>query len=238
MTEKLYMEDCYQRSFQANVEEVRDDGIVLDTTAFYPTGGGQPADQGSLATDTTTTEVTDVQERDGAVVHIVGSTDGFEQGQKVEGDVDWDRRYLLMRLHTAQHLLSAVVLDEFGAETVGNQIHVGEARMDFEPADFSDEDLQRIQNICNSYIDEDRDVTIGQMPRSEVEERIAVGRSNLDLIPDHIDPLRVVEIDGLDICPCGGTHVGGLDEIGHMEITDRSSKGADTDRIRFTIDDA
>ncbi len=238
MTEKLYMEDCYRRSFQATVEDVLDDGIVLDTTAFYPEGGGQPADQGTLQADTTTTEVTDVQKRDGAVIHVVDSTDGFEEGQTVEGDIHWERRYLLMRLHTAQHLLSTVVLDGFGAKTVGNQIHPGEARMDFEPASFSEEDLQCIQNTCNSYIDEDRTVTIGQMPRSEIEDRIAVGRSNLDLIPDHIDPLRVVEIDGLDLCPCGGTHVDGLDEIGHMEITDRSSKGANTDRIRFTIDDA
>jgi len=238
MTEKLYMENCYLQSFDATVEGFHDDGIVLDVTAFYPEGGGQPPDHGRLQTDTATVTVTDVQERNGSVVHIVGSTDSFEQGQAVEGEIDWERRYLLMRLHTAQHLLSAVVLDEFGAETVGNQIKIGEARMDFEPADFSSEDLQAIQNICNSYIDEDRDVTIGQMPRDEIEDRIAIGRSNLDLIPDQIDPLRVVEIEGLDICPCGGTHVSGLDEIGHMEITDRSSKGADTDRIRFTIDDA
>lgn len=238
MTEKLYMEDCYLRSFQATVEAVQDEAIVLDATAFYPEGGGQPADHGTLATDTTTTEVTDVQEQDGSIRHVVGSTAGFQEGQTVEGDIDWERRYPLMRLHTAQHLLSAVVLEEFDAETVGNQIHTDEARMDFEPASFSEENLRRIQNTCNSYIEEDKNVTIGQMPRKEVEQRIAVGRSNLDLIPDSIDPLRVVEIEGLDLCPCGGTHISGLDEIGRMEITERSSKGADTDRIRFRIEDA
>ncbi|MDY6771338.1 MAG: alanyl-tRNA editing protein [Candidatus Nanohaloarchaea archaeon] len=238
MTDALYMEDCYLRSFTATVKEVGSGFIVLDETAFYPEGGGQPADQGNLSNSDHSTSVTDVQKENGQIRHYVDSTEEFEAGQEVEGSIDWDRRYTLMRMHTAQHLLSAVVLQEFDAETAGNQIHEEYSRMDFSPVSFSDEDLERIENRCNSLIQEEIPVKIYEKPRNELEDEMHVGRSNLDLIPDSIDPLRVVEIEDVDLCPCGGTHVENLKEIGRIEITGRQSKGEDTDRVTFEIRDA
>jgi len=237
MTEPLYMDDCYTETFRATVKEVGNDYIVLDKTAFYPKGGGQPADLGTLKNDSTTVDVEDVFKQDGDIRHRVPSTGSFEEGQQIKGAVDWDRRYKLMRMHTAQHLVSAVVLEMFDAETAGNQIHPDHSRIDFKPARFSDEELQKIQNRCNSLIEEEREVRIYEKSRDELEEEVHLGRTNLDLIPDHIDPLRVVEIEGFDLCPCGGTHVSNLDEIGRIEIQGRQSKGSETDRITFEINE-
>jgi misacylated tRNA(Ala) deacylase len=238
MTERLYMNDCYLKSFNATIEKVSDGYVVLNRTAFYPEGGGQPADHGTMSTDDIEQQVRDVQKEQGEIRHMVDSTDDLQEGQEVEGRIDWDRRYTHMRMHTAQHLLSAVVLDLFNAKTAGNQIHTSYSRMDFNPIQFSDEQLRQIENECNSRIEEEREVTIDQRPRDEVEEAVAVGRTNLDLIPDHIDPLRVVEIEGYDLCPCGGTHVDNLKEIGGIRITERKSKGAETDRLVFELKNA
>ncbi|MDY6777628.1 MAG: alanyl-tRNA editing protein [Candidatus Nanohaloarchaea archaeon] len=237
MTEKLYMDDCYQKGFNADIIQIGNGYIVLDQTAFYPKGGGQPSDTGRLATDSAETQVNRVRREDGDIRHFVDTTDGFSKGDTVEGIIDWERRHRLMRMHTAQHILSAVVLDEFDAETAGNQIHEDYSRMDFEPIQFTDQQLQKLENRCNSIIEEELDVSIYYEDRDDLIEDLPPGRSNLDLIPDHVDPLRVVEIEDTDICPCGGTHVRNTGEIGQIEITGRQSKGEDIDRVTFTLHD-
>lgn len=230
------MEDCYAETVSTQVEAIRAGGIVLSETVFYPEGGGQPADQGVINVGGTSIQVTDVSVDHGEILHHVESTDPITEGDDVDARIDWERRHMLMRMHTAQHLLSAVVLDMFDAKTVGNQIHPSYSRIDFEPVNFSQKDLDRIERRCNALIEEERSVSIYEEDRETVVEKLPVGRSNLDLIPDHIDPLRVVEIEGLDICPCGGTHVSNLDEIGRFIIEDRKSKGEDIDRIEFSLD--
>jgi len=152
-----------------------------------------------------------------------------------EGSVDAERREAHCRMHTAQHVVSRVVLDEYGAETAGNQIHADRSRIDFEPADFSDEDVERIERLSNEAIERDLAVTKAERPREEVEGRTDEGRALLNLIPDHVDPLRVVEIEEFDYCPCGGTHVDSLGEVGRVEITNRESKGEATERIEFVL---
>ncbi len=237
MTEKLYMGDCYKKSFSSKIEKVGDDYIVLKQSAFYPEGGGQPADHGTIQSDGFETRVTDVQKRQGEVRHYVDDTSKLTRGDEVEGQIDWERRYSHMRMHTAQHLLSAVVLDMYDAETVGNQIHADYSRMDFSPINFTDEQLEKIENRCNSLIQEKLPVTISNMRREQAEEEVPVGRTNLDLIPDHVDPLRIVEIEDYDICPCGGTHLNNIKEIGRLRIKERTNKGADTDRIVFELEE-
>lgn len=236
MSHPLYMNDCYKSQVSTTIETVRDNAVVLEETVFYPEGGGQPSDTGSIASGDEQIAVTGVQKRDGAIEHTVETTEPFKQGMSVEASIDWDRRHQLMRMHTAQHLLSAVVLDMFDAETVGNQIHMDYSRIDFEPVSFSQEDIDVIERRCNALIEDERTVSIYEEDRDTVVTKLPVGRSNLDLIPDHIDPLRVVEIQDLDICPCGGTHVASLDEIGMISIDERQSKGADIDRLLFSID--
>jgi len=238
MTELCYLpDDDDVTSFTATVERSTDDYIVLDGTYFYPEGGGQPADKGALEWQSGSAGVVDVQKSGGDVRHVIDRVDGTlpDAGETVNGQVDAERRRTLRRMHTAQHLVSKVVLDEFGAETAGNQIHTDRSRIDFSPADFSEEDVAFIEKRSNQFIERDLAVTKAEMPRREAEDRTPEGRGLLDLIPDHVDPLRMVEIEGVDLCPCGGTHVDQLGEIGRIRVTDRVNKGADTDRIEFEL---
>lgn len=240
MTELRYLpNDDDVTSFTATVEKATDEYVVLDGTYFYPEGGGQPADQGALSWGNGSARVVDVQKKGGDVRHYIEDLEGDlpDEGDTMEGQVDEDLRWAFRRMHTAQHLVSKVVLDEFGASTAGNQIHADRSRIDFEPADFSDEDVAFVEQRTNELIDEDLRVTKSEMARDEAEERTPEGRGLLDLIPDHVDPLRMVEIEGVDLCPCGGTHVNHLAQIGHVNITDRISKGADIDRLEFELVD-
>lgn len=240
MTELRYLPDHDDvTTFTATVETATDDYIVLDGTYFYPEGGGQPADRGTLEWEGGSAPVVDVQKKGGDVRHYLDDVEGTlpAEGDEVTGDLDEERRQKHRRMHTAQHVVSKVVLDEFGAQTAGNQIHADRSRIDFEPANFSEEDVAFIEKRTNAVINQDLPVEKKQMPRAEAEERTPEGRGLLDLIPDHVDPLRMVEIDGLDLCPCGGTHVDRLGEIGRIRITNRTSKGADVDRIEFELED-
>ena len=238
MTELRYLPDADDvTTFTAEVIESTDEYVVLDGTYFYPEGGGQPADQGTLQWADGRGTVIDVRKSHGEIRHVLESLEGDrpEAGETVEGRIDAKRRRQLSRYHTAQHVVSRVVLEEYGATTAGNQIHPDRARIDFEPATFSDEDLARIERLSNEAIAADHEVTKANRPRDEVEAAVDEGRALLHLIPDHVDPLRVVEIDDFDVCPCGGTHVDSLGELGRVEITDRTTKGTDVDRIEFVL---
>jgi misacylated tRNA(Ala) deacylase len=140
-------------------------------------------------------------------------------------------------MHTAQHILSWVVLNMYDASTAGNQIHEDYSRIDFEPANFSEKDIEKIEKGVNSLIEKELEVEKKEMDRELVEERVQEGRTNLDIIPDNIDPLRVVIIGDEDLCPCGGTHVDNLKEIGKIKITERRSKGADVERLEFELEE-
>jgi misacylated tRNA(Ala) deacylase len=244
VTEQRYLPDADDvTEFEATVAEATDDYVVLDGTYFYPEGGGQPADRGELSWDDGSADVVKVRKNHGDVRHYVenvtgdedGASDLPEAGEQVRGEIDEARREAHRRMHTAQHVVSRVVLDEFGAHTAGNQIHADRSRIDFEPADFSDEDVATIERLSNEAIERDLAVTKAERPREEVEERTEEGRALLDLIPDHVDPLRVVEIEGFDYCPCGGTHVDSLGDLGEVRVTNRESKGEDTERVEFEL---
>lgn len=240
MTELLFLPDNdYDKEFDAEVTKTREaDGyIVLDRTLFYPEGGGQPADHGTISWDGKNAEVTEVQKKHGEVRHYVEGNELPEPGTEVHGEIDWERRYKHMRMHTAQHVLSKVVLDMYNATTAGNQIHEDRSRIDFKPVEFTDEDIEKIENAANAMIEEALVVEKKNMSRDRLEAEVEEGRSNLNLIPDHIDPLRVVIIGDEDICPCGGTHVDNIEEIGEIDIIERTTKGADTERLEFVLKD-
>ena len=237
MSEQRYLpDDEYTREFETSVTDVDDDTVVLAGTYFYKEGGGQPADHGTLSWDGGSARVIDVRQDHGEIRHtLVG--DLPDPGTTVRGELDWERRYAHMRYHTAQHVVSKVVLDEFDASTAGNRIHTDRARIDFEPAAFDTDDLRTIERLSNDLIERDLPVEKSRRSRDALEAETPDGRTNLDLIPDHVDPLRAVAIGDVDVCPCGGTHVDGLGELGRIEIVDRTSKGADVDRIEFVLDD-
>lgn len=237
MTELLYLPDNeYQKEFDTEVVKTREkDGyIVLDKTLFYKKGGGQPCDKGKIYWNGEESEVSKVRKEDGEVRHYIKGKVP-DKGTEIHGEIDWERRYKHMRMHTAQHVISWVVLNMYDGSTAGNQIHEDYSRIDFEPADFTETHVEKIEKAANSLIKKELKVEKEFRDRETVEEEIQEGRSNLEIIPDGIDPLRIVIIGGEDICPCGGTHVDNLDEIGEINIMNRKSKGSNKERLEFEL---
>ena len=238
VTELRYLpDDDGVTEFTATVTEATDEYILLDGTYFYPEGGGQPTDHGTLRWDGGHASVVDARKNHGDVRHYVESIEGEQpvSGTTVDGSIDAARRERLRRMHTAQHVVSRVVLDEYDATTAGNQIYEERSRIDFEPASFDEDDIAAIEEQTNAVIERDLSVTKAHRARDAVEDDVPTGRTQIDLIPDHVDPLRVVEIEDYDMCPCGGTHVDRLKAVGGIEIVDRVSKGTDVDRIEFEL---
>lgn len=228
-----YLTDTAARSFETTVSRVVDDRIVLASTLFYPEGGGQPADHGTLRADGTEWSVTDVQKKD-TIYHTLAG-DPPEAGTTVTGELDWERRYAHMRYHTAQHLLSALLIDEFDAPTTGNQLYTEYARMDVEHDRFSDDDLAHITARMNDLIADARPVTWYELDRETAERELDPVRTRIDLLPKSIDQLRIVEIEGYDRTACAGTHVANTEELGEFEMQGRESRGKGFERVRFVL---
>jgi misacylated tRNA(Ala) deacylase len=238
-TELLYLpepERAYERTFEAEVVEATDEHVKLDRTLFYPTGGGQPHDEGVLAAGDEQVPVTDVRKDHGDPLHEL---DGPvpQEGATVEGEIDWARRHQLMRMHTSQHVLSAIVYDKHDAVTKGNQIHTDYSRVDFDVDEFTEDDLEEIENACNDVFDDDVPVEGYEEERSRLKKRIDTERTLLHLIPDHVTTLRVVEVGDVDITPCAGTHVERTGEIGRMRLLRTENKGSGRTRIVYDLQD-
>lgn len=238
-TEQLYLQSIeagYYTDFNATVTFVEDDKVSLDRTLFYPLGGGQNWDTGTLEGPNGALNVTEVRGR-GNILHSLETNHQLEIGDEVKGTIDWQRRHAHMRMHTAQHLVSGVVYETFnGARTVGNQIHHDRSRIDFNPISFTEEMLEQITETVNQIIDANHEVTDSTMTRGEVNAQMPPDRTNMNLLPASVHQLRVVKIgDNLDLCPCAGTHVKQLSEIGHIEITGKKSKGKGTQRITYEL---
>ncbi|WP_435335484.1 alanine--tRNA ligase-related protein [Haloarchaeobius sp. TZWWS8] len=238
MTRALYLDDSTLRQFDATVERVTDDRVVLDRTAFYPAGGGQPHDTGTLRADGESWEVTAVEKKDTIYHALDGSAP--EPGTSVTAELDWDRRAAHMRYHTAQHLLSALLLDEFDAETTGNQLYDDRARLDCAYDRFEERDLRRIEDRLNDLVSDRLPVRWYELDREVAEERLDTERTRIDLLPDSITELRIVEIgdeDGpYDRTACAGTHVENTDDIGEVTVTGRETRGSGEERIYFELD--
>ena len=267
MTERLYLADDAVTTFEATVERVLSDPdrIVLDRTHFYPTGGGQPHDTGTIrAVDgdgDARWRVVDVEMRDTVYheVEPIGGAEGAgddagdaddaddspalpEPGTEVACEIDADRRAAHSRYHTAQHLLSALLLDEFDARTTGNQLYSDRARLDAEYDRFTDADLDRIEARLNELVADARPVSSYTMDRETAEATLDTDRTRIDLLPDSIEELRIVEIAGADAgdepydrTACAGTHVADTADIGEVVVTGRETKGPDEERVRFAL---
>jgi misacylated tRNA(Ala) deacylase len=225
--------------------------VVLDRTCFYPTGGGQPSDRGLLRDVATgeTWAVTGVQKRD-TIYHTVEGRPP-PAGTALSGEVDWERRYAHMRYHTAQHLLSAVLLDAFDAETTGNQLYTDHAHLDCAYRRFSTADLGAIETRLNELVAADLPVEWYALDRETAEATLDPARTRLHLLPDSITEVRIVEIgapgsdvdgegegeDGepFDRTACAGTHVAATGEIGAVEVVGRETKGTAEERIEFVL---
>jgi misacylated tRNA(Ala) deacylase len=237
MTKLLYMQNIegnYIREFDAIVTKSKNDYICLDQTAFYPQGGGQPSDTGFLEWDDKKSEVKEVIKKGDTLEHILNG-EKPQVGTKIHGEINWDLRFGHMKMHTAQHIISGIIFDDYKARTVGNQIHADYSRVDFYPAKFSDEDLEKIVIKFNEIVSKKLPVKIYDEDRASLEKRVDQQRSNLDRIPNSVSKLRIVEVSGFDICPCAGTHVKNTSEIPQIKEIKRETKGKDTDRIIYSL---
>jgi misacylated tRNA(Ala) deacylase len=233
MSELLYLRDAYLQQFTATVTAIDGRRVALDRTAFYPTGGGQPHDTGTLASAT----VTDVRKEGDVVWHTL---DGEvpSVGDEVSGSVDWDRRHHLMRTHSAMHVLCGVIWNEWGKVVTGGNMEPLEARMDFEFDPLPEGFAAQVEELVNREIAADRPIELEFLPRDAALEDADLIRTKVNLIPESVAEIRVVDIVGLDKQADGGTHVRSTGEIGRFEIVKTESKGKGNKRVRIRIEDA
>jgi len=241
-TRPLYLEDAYIKEFKAKIIKIEKMngqlGIVLDQTAFYPVGGGQPSDTGNIFSKNGKATVIHVEKRGRLIFHFVDKIEGeIAEDNAVKGIIDWNRRYRLMRIHTAAHLLSEAVRKAVGRplEIIGSAINIEKARLDFRYERSIREFFPKIEEIANKIVTEDRPVIIKVMPREKAERYIAKYNESLKILPSQIQEVRIVEIKDWHACACGGTHVRATGEIGRIELLKRSSKGKEVERIEFTV---
>ncbi|MEX1207812.1 MAG: alanyl-tRNA editing protein [Acidimicrobiia bacterium] len=235
MTDELAGIDAYMREAAGTVVEVAEDGIVLDRTAFYPRGGGQPGDTGLLEWAGGSVRIADTYKRQGQVVHIPEG-DPPAPGTTVTGTIDWERRYRLMRTHTALHVLSAVIWRDWGAKVTGGNMEPGVARMDFELETMSVEFGQEVERRLNEALAEGHPVRVLFVPRAEALADSDLIRTKVNLIPDSVDPIRVVEIGTVDKQADGGTHVANTSEVGRVAVVKTESKGKGNKRMRIELE--
>ena len=227
----------YKKEFQSKVTAVYPGIVELEETAFYHLGGGQPSDKGTLNWREGESIVYDVRKKNW-IRHMVEG-DLPEVGDSVEGKLNWNRRYTHMRMHTSQHLVSAIVSDLYGADTVGNQIGSDKSRIDFKPLKLNMNEIDDLIDLTNEYIAKDINVNISEANRSDLEGNPEI-RSSMSsglwkLLPKSVTRLRVISIGDIDVCPCAGTHVRSLKEIGKVEFVKRDNKGADKQRLTYTL---
>ena len=243
MTNLLYQTDAYLKEFSARVVEHLDGGLVLDQTAFYPGGGGQPADRGTLSDGGQTWQVTRVKRVQGRPVHFLDDLGAPREaplpavGALVTGHLDWEHRYQLMRTHTAMHILCGVIWRDYGASVTGGNMEPLKGRMDFEFETMQADLVGAIEEAVNREVVAARDVSVEILPRAEAVQIPDLIRTKINLLPDGIEEVRIVEIEGLDLQADGGTHVANTREVGPMRIVDYKSKGKINKRIYVEIGD-
>ena len=234
MTDLLFHQDSYLKEFQATVTAATDNGVVLDQTAFYAGGGGQPYDTGVLVTNGREHRVTRVGRADGKIVHEI---DGAPPptGARVSGRIDWDRRYLLMRTHTALHILCGVVWRDYGAKVTGGDMQPGTARMDFELENMSAEFAREVEERANAEVAAARDILVNNLSREEADHHPDLIRTKINLLPPGIKEVRTIDISGLDLQADGGTHVANTREVGAIKVVGHESKGRINKRLRIEL---
>jgi misacylated tRNA(Ala) deacylase len=234
MTDLLYHHDSYLKEFEAVVIDAAENSVELDRTAFYPGGGGQPHDVGVVVAGGLDYPVTRVGSSGGRIMHQI---DGPipRAGTPITGKVDWERRYELMRTHTALHILCGVVWRDYGALVTGGDMRPGEARMDFELEQMSAQFAQEIEERINQEVTAAREILVNKVTREEAEEIPDLIRTKINLLPPGIREVRTIDISGLDLQADGGTHVANTLEVGEIRVTGHESKGRTNKRLRIAL---
>jgi misacylated tRNA(Ala) deacylase len=237
VTEELFSVEAYARTCEATVTGVTDDGVVLDRTVFYARSGGQPGDTGTLRWEGGEARVADTLKKSGMLLHVVDDK-APPAGTPVVADIDWDRRHTLMRTHTALHALSAIVFRDYGAKVTGGNMEPGAARMDFELDAITSEFGREVEEKLNAELSADRPVKVTFFAREVALADPDLIRTKVNLIPETVDPIRVIEIEGLDKQADGGTHVRSTGEVGGVRVAKTENKGKAFKRMRIELVDA
>lgn len=236
MTELLFHTDSYLQEFDANVVAAEGERVVLNRTALYARSGGQPSDFGILMGNGVTFRVLDSKKQGEDIWHQLDNA-GLQMGDSVRGVVDWERRYKLMRTHTALHILCGVIFRDYGASVTGGDMEPLAARMDFEFDRMSAEFAHEVEERINAEVAAAREVRVKILPRAEAFEIPDLIRTKINLLPTGIEQVRVVEIVGLDLQADGGTHVANTREVGTIRVVGHESKGKINKRLRIEIRD-
>jgi len=235
VTELLCLTDSYLREFEATIMEVEGNRVVLDRTAFYPQGGGQPSDVGVLLDDQGQIYRVLKVSKKGKVFHKL-DREPPPAGTRVYGEIDWEHRYRLMRTHTALHILCGVIFRDYGASVTGGNMEPLRARMDFELEHMSADFAQEVEEKINREVEAGRPVKVSVLPREEAFQIPDLIRTKINLLPEGIKEVRVVEIEGLDMQADGGTHVADTREVGHIRVVGHESKGRINKRLRIALE--
>lgn len=235
MTDRLYQQDSYLKTFQSVVASVREDGVVLESTAFFPAGGGVQGDRGALSGDNGERfGVIETLELDGEVLHRL-ERPGLEVGAVVKGELDWERRYLLMRYHTATHVLCGVMFNDYGVRVTGNQLTPEKGRVDFSFEVFDRAVLEEGFHRANATIEKDLPVRISFIPAAEAENRPELFKLESGF-RHALETLRLVDIVDFDVQADGGCHVASLGEIGRLALKKSENKGKSNRRVYFQLE--
>ena len=234
MTEQIYNSDAYIKELDSKIIEVNEDHIVLDKTIFFPGGGGQPNDLGSIFVDKQELKVEKVSWKDGKIAHFINVND-LKVGDLIKSKIDWERRFKLMRTHTALHILCGVIWRDYQAAVTGGNMEPLKGRMDFEFPSLSAELTEEIEKKVNVEVQEDREITVDFLPREEAFQIPDLIRTKVNLLPESLKIIRTINIHGLDLQADGGTHVSSTLKVGKIKITGHESKGKINKRIRIAI---
>ena len=235
MTKEFFLQDSYLREFRAGVKKIDGREVILEETAFFPGGGGQPADKGTIGIGPINAAVVDVRREGGGIVHVLDRAIP-DTVKDLKGELDWERRYAHMRHHTALHVLSGVIWKAFDAKVTGGQMRADRARMDFSfPGEWTAEVVGEIERLTNEALAENRPVKVYGLPREEALGKPDLIRTQINLVPERVETVRIVEIEGLDTQADGGTHVANTREVGEIEITAHKSKGRQNKRVEFSL---
>jgi misacylated tRNA(Ala) deacylase len=236
-TELAYLRDAYLRVDEATVLTADGDRVALDRTIFYPTGGGQPHDTGRLTWENESASVVDAR-KDGTLVWLTLEGPVPAAGTTVRAELDWERRHALMRTHSALHVLCGVIWNEWGTAVTGGNMEPLTARMDFEFDPLPEGFGSRVEELVNAELAAARPIEVSFLPRETAVEDEDLIRTKVNMIPDSVKEIRVVDIVGLDKQADGGTHVHATDEVGRIRVVKTESKGKGNKRIRIEVVDA
>jgi misacylated tRNA(Ala) deacylase len=234
ITKLLYQTDSYLKQFTAKVLAAQEGALIFEQTAFYPGGGGQPADAGVIRWQNQNLALRKVEKKGDLVLHHLESA-GPQAGDEIDGVLDWERRYALMRTHTALHILCGVIWRDFGAQVTGGNMEPLKARMDFELESMSADFAERVEAAINREIEAAREIRVRILPRAEAFQIPDLIRTKINLLPEGIQEVRTVEILGLDLQADGGTHVANTREVGRIKIAGHESKGKINKRLRIEL---